>query len=175
MLLRSPHSGGASPSSSCRHSNYSLTLYWFASYLLSAVELVDFSKSFISGVCPSGGPSPQSWSRFNRILMLPVGCCFTLQQKWISVCAPIKWRCSQIRLVAVFMDFKHRNIQHPHPITCRRLPPGSMWLADNSLYTWLRLKQQNWLVCWREMKMWLGKVKVEIQMRLFGLRCNVKL
>lgn len=42
-----------------------------------------------------------------------------------------------------------------HPITSQCLPPGWTWLADSSLCTRLRLSQRNWLVCWREMKMWL--------------------
>ena len=62
------------------------------------------------------------------------------------------------------------QIKHnQHPITWLRLPQGWVRLVDSLFCTWLRLGQRNWLVCWREMKLWLVRVQAEIQMRRFGL------
>lgn len=63
-----------------------------------------------------------------------------------------------------FQSFIHRHLlwsvmlghtHTQHPITCRRLPRGSLWLADSSWCRRLRLSQRNRLVCWREMRAWL--------------------
>lgn len=64
-----------------------------------------------------------------------------------------------------------RHTHTQHPITYRRLPPGSLWLADSSWCRRLGLSQRNRLVCWREMRTWLVGEGWNIQIRPFGFRC----
>lgn len=91
----------------------------------------------------------------------------------VSTCPPLTATNSKAFIDRLFglawNQMLNTGIHNQHPITYQRLPQGWVRLVDSLFCTWVRLGQRNWLVCWREMKMWLVRVQAEIQMRRFGL------